>query len=184
MIEETSGFRLNGGAGDYTKRDYPFPESSSTPFDTIDLSELLGDPTDPDYLKKNIVAHEDNSIKVPINQPGIPINEFAERLIALEQENVVLREELEQLKKVVSITLSFAEHTFPLLSQYYGHRIPTDEAAKKVRDGLWDWAKDHGVEFIPFEITCDGVIVIRDGKEIPECSLKSTDEPSPANGAS
>ena len=35
-----------------------------------------------------------------------------------------------------------------------------------------------------FKITGDGVIVSRDGKEIPECSLKSTDDPSPENGAS
>lgn len=35
-----------------------------------------------------------------------------------------------------------------------------------------------------FEINGDGVIVSRDGKEIPECSLKSTDEPSPTNGVS
>ena len=35
-----------------------------------------------------------------------------------------------------------------------------------------------------FKITSDGVIVSRDGKEIPECSLKSTDDPSPENGAS
>lgn len=35
-----------------------------------------------------------------------------------------------------------------------------------------------------FKINGDGVIVSRGGKEIPECSLKSTDEPSPANGAS
>lgn len=35
-----------------------------------------------------------------------------------------------------------------------------------------------------FEINGDGVIVRRDGKEIPECSLKSTDDPSPGNGAS
>lgn len=37
---------------------------------------------------------------------------------------------------------------------------------------------------IAFEINGNGVIVRHDGKEIPECSLKSTDEPSPENGVS
>lgn len=35
-----------------------------------------------------------------------------------------------------------------------------------------------------FKIDPSGVTVIQDGKEIPECSLKNTDEPSPANGVS
>lgn len=136
-----------------TKRDTPFPNSSSTPCD------------DPNYLKENIITQEESGIKVPINQPGTPLTEFAERLIALEQENVALREELEQLKEVVSITLSLAGHTFPLLSQYYGRRVLTDEAEKRVRDRLWDWAKDHGLEFIPFELSPDGGLKIIKDKE-------------------
>lgn len=87
---------------EYTNRDYPFPDSSSTPVVSFS-NEPCTDPNDPEYWKKNIVTHEDNSIKVPIAQPGIPITEFAERLIALEQENVVLREGIEQLEAEVAI---------------------------------------------------------------------------------
>ena len=51
--------------------------------------------------------------------------------------------------------------------------------------GLCKYMAHMGLENdTSFEITADGVIVRRDGKEIPECSLKSTDEPSPENGAS
>jgi len=159
---EVDGFRLSGGSSDFnntTKRDIPFPDSSSTPVSICD------DPNDPNYWKENITTNEDRGIKVPINQPGIPLTEFAERLIALEQENVVLREELEQLKEVVSVTLSLAGHTFPLLSQYYGHHVLTNEAEKKVRDGLWDWAKDHGLEFIPFELSPNGGLKILKNEE-------------------
>jgi hypothetical protein len=163
---EVDGFRLSGGGCDFnntTKRDIPFPNSSST---AVSIKKVCDDPNDPNYWKENITTNEDRGIKVPISQPGIPLTEFAERLIALEQENVVLREELEQLKEVVSITLSLTGHTFPLLSQYYGHRVPTDEAAKKVRDGLWDWAKDHGVEFIPFELSPnDGLKILKNEED-------------------
>jgi len=162
---EVDGFRLNGGGCDFnntTKRDTPFPDSSSTP---VSIRKICDDPNDPNYWKENITTQKDTGIRVPINQPGIPLTEFAERLIALEQENVVLREELEQLKEVVSITLSLAGHTFPLLSQYYGHRVLTNEAAKKVRDGLWDWAKDHGIEFIPFELSPNGGLKILKNEE-------------------
>ena len=130
---EVDGFHLSGGGCDFnntTKRDTPFPNSSSTP--VFDLSTICGDPNDPNYWKKNITTQEESGIKVPINQPGIPLTEFAERLIALEQEIIVLREELEQLKEVVRLKILKTE----------------------------------------------------DGKEIPECSLKSTNEPSPTNGAS
>ena len=51
--------------------------------------------------------------------------------------------------------------------------------------GLCKYMKHMGLDNdIAFEINGDGVIVRHDGKEIPECSLKSTDEPSPTNGVS
>lgn len=164
---EVDGFRLSGGCdfNNTTKRDTPFPDSSSTPV-SVSIKKVCDDPNDPNYWKENITTQDARGIKVPITQPGIPLTEFAERLIALEQENVVLREELEQLKEVGSITLSLTEQSIPLLYQYYGHRVPTDEAAKKVRDGLWDWAKDHGLEFIPFELSPDGGLkIIKDEED-------------------
>lgn len=100
---EVDGFRLNDGGCDFnntTKRDSPFPNSSSTPL--VSIQEICDDPNDPNYWKKNITTQEDRGIKVPISQPGIPLMEFAERLIALKQENAVLLEELEQLKAEVA----------------------------------------------------------------------------------
>lgn len=52
-------------------------------------------------------------------------------------------------------------------------------------NGLCKYMAHMGLENdTSFEITGDGVIVSRDGEEVPECSLKSTDEPSPTNGVS
>ena len=85
---------------DTTKRDSPFPNSSSTPL--VLIQEICDDPNDPNYWKKNITTQEDRGIKIPISQPGISLTEFAERLIALEQENVVLREGIEQLEAEVA----------------------------------------------------------------------------------
>lgn len=164
---EVDGFRLSGGCdfNNTTKRDVPFPDSSSTPV-SITLGSICDDPNDPNYWKENITTQEERGIKVPITQPGIPLTEFAERLIALEQENVVLREELEQLKEVNSIMFSLVGLPIPLLSQYYGHRDLTKEAAEKMFHELWDWAKDHGLEFIPFELSPDGGLkIIKDEED-------------------
>lgn len=163
---EFDGCRLSGGGCDFnntTKRDTPFPNSSSTPL--VSIQKICDDPNDPNYWKENITTQEKSGIKVPINQPGIPLTEFAERLIALEQENVALREELEQLKEVISVTFSLAGQSIPLLSQYYGHRVLTTEAAKKMRHGLWEWAKDHGIEAIAFDITTDGLKILKNEED-------------------
>lgn len=163
---EVDGFRF-GGSSDFnntTKRDIPFSDSSTTPV-SITSGSICNDPNDPNYWKENITTQKDSGIKVPINQPGIPLTEFAERLIALEQENVVLREELEQLKEVISITLSLTGQSIPLLSQYHGHRVLNKEAAEKMYHGLWEWAKDHGIECIPFEISPDGGLKILKNEE-------------------
>ena len=162
---EVDGFRLSGGGCDFnntTKRDIPFPNSSST---AVSIKKVCDDPNDPNYWKENITTNEDRGIKVPISQPGIPLTEFAERLIALEQENVVLREELEQLKEVNSIIFSLVGLPIPLLSQYYGHRVLTKESAEKMFHGLWELAKDHGLEFIPFELSPDGGLKILKDEE-------------------
>lgn len=144
---------------EYTNRDYPFPDSSSTP--VVSLSnEPCTDPNDPEYWKKNIVTNEDNSIKVPITQPGIHITEFAERLIALEQENVVLREEINQLRELISFVLSISGRTLPVLSQYYGNQNPSTELANKWMDSVWDWAKNHGVDKMAFAVNPDGLEII------------------------
>lgn len=169
MVIEVDGFRLSGGSCDFnntSKRDTPFPNTSSTPCD---------DPNDPNYWKENITTQKDTNIIVPISQPGIPLTEFAERLIALEQENVVLREELEQLKEVVSITLSLTGQSIPVLYQYYGHRVLTKEAAKKLLHGLWKWAKDHGIEEIPFDLSPDDGLKILKNEEDNNHDTEGTD---------
>lgn len=84
---------------DTTKRDIPFPNSSSTPVSSQKIYD------DPKYWKEDIATQEECDIKVPITQQNSLLTEFAERLIALEQENVVLREELEQLKEVVRLKI-------------------------------------------------------------------------------
>lgn len=173
---EVDGFRF-GGSCDFnntTKRDTPFPDSSSTPV-SITPGSICDDPNDPNYWKENITTQKDNSIKVPISQPGLPLTEFAERLMALEQENVALREELEQLKEVISITLTLGCESIPLLTQYYGHRVPTEEATKKIRHGLWEWAEDHGIEAIPFELSPDGGLKILKNEEDNNHDTEGTD---------
>lgn len=162
MIAEDNGFRLSGGGCDFnntTKRDIPFPDSSSTPVVTI--NEICDDPSDPDYWKKNITTNEDRGIKVPISQPGMSLTEFAERLITLEQENVVLREELEQLKEVVSLTLSLTNQSLPVLSQYHGGgMVPSDKVLKKWYQSIWEWAHNHGVDDFPFKLTPEGLDIL------------------------
>ena len=178
---EMNGFRLNGDGYDFnntTKRDIPFPNSSSTP---VSIQKICDDPNDPNYWKENITTQKDSSIKVPINQPGIPLTEFAERLIALEQENVVLREELEQLDAEVSKLKILVQLAIGL----GGSTLFVTHHDSERWNGLCKYMAHMGLyDDISFEINKDGVIVRHDGKEIPECSLKSTDEPSPANGAS
>lgn len=174
---EVDGFRLSGGGSDYnntTKRDIPFPDSSSTPVSITPVS-ICDDPNDPNYWKENITTQKDNSINVPIAQPGIQWKEFAERLIALEQENITLREELEQLKKVISIMSSLVGQSIPLLSQYHGHRVLTKEAAEKLYHGLWDWVEGHGIECIPFELSPDGGLKILKNKEEHKNDTEGTD---------
>lgn len=165
---EVDGFRLNGGGDDFnntTKRDTPFPNSSSTPLDSI--QEICDDPSDPNYWKENIATQEEKGIKVPINQPEIPLTEFAERLIALEQENVALRKELGQLKEVTSVMLSFVGRSIPLLTQYYDrdHRVVSEEGAEKLLHGLWEWAEGNGIEFFPFDLSADYGLKIRKDEE-------------------
>lgn len=146
---------------DSTKRDEPFPDSSSTPIGSISMSDICRDPNDPNYWKKNIVTQENRSVEAPINKPGIPINEFAERLIALEQENVVLREELERLKEVVSLTLALTNQSLPILSQYHGGgMVPSDKVLKKWYRSIWEWARNHGVDEFPFKVTPEGLDIL------------------------
>lgn len=155
---EVDGFRLSGGGSDFnntTKRDIPFPDSSSTPV------SICNDPNDPNYWKENITTQKDNGVKVPIGQPGIPLTEFAERLIALEQENVVLREELEQLKEVVSLTLALTNQSLPVISQYHGgNRVPSNKVLKKWYQSIWEWAHNHGVDDFPFKLTPEGLDIL------------------------
>lgn len=117
--------------------------------------------------KENIATQEENGIKVPINQPGIPLTEFAERLIALEQENVTLREELGQLKEVISVTLSLVGRMLPLLCQYYDrdHRVVSDEGAEKLLHVLQEWAEGNGIEFFPFDLSINGGLKIMKDEE-------------------
>ncbi len=173
---EIDGFRLSGGCdfNNTTKRDTPFPNSSSTPV-SVSIQKICDDPNDPNYWKENITTQKESGIKVPITRPGLPLTEFAERLIALEQENVALREELEQLKEVVSIMFSLVGLPIPLLSQYYGHRDLTRESAEKMFHGLWEWAKGHGIEFIPFELSPDGGLKIIKDEEDHNHDTEGTD---------
>jgi len=158
---EIDGFRLSGGGCDFnntTKRDTPFPDSSSTP---VTIKKICDDPNDPNYWKENITTNEARCIKVPISQPGIQLTEFAERLIALEQENVVLREELEQLKEVVSLTLALTNQSLPVLSQYHGGgMVPSDKVLKKWYQSIWEWARNHGVDDFPFKLTPEGLDIL------------------------
>lgn len=161
-----------------TKRDTPFPNSSSTP---VSIQKICDDPNDPNYWKENITTQKDTDIKVPINQPGIPLTEFAERLIDLEQENVVLREELEQLEDEVAKLKILVQLAIGLggSAAYIMHNDP------KRWNGLCKYMAHMGLDNnTSFEITGDGVIVSRNGKEVPECSLKNTNEPSQPNGVS
>lgn len=172
---EVDGFRLSGGGSDFnntTKRDTPFPNSSSTP---VSIKKICDDPNDPNYWRENITTQKESGINVPIAQPGIQWKEFAERLIALEQENIALREELEQLKEVISITWSLVAQSIPLLSQYHGHRVLTEEATEKIWYGLWDWAKNHGIEFIPFEVSPDSGLKILKNEEDDNHDTERTD---------
>lgn len=147
---EVDGFRLNGCGCDFnntTKRDTPFPDSSSTP---VTIKKVCDDPN-----------YWDTGIKVPISQPGIPLTEFAERLIALEQENVVLREEIEQLKEVVSLTLALTNQSLPVLSQYHGSgMVPSEKVLKKWYQSIWEWARNHGVDDFPFKLTPEGLDIL------------------------
>jgi hypothetical protein len=163
---------------DTTKRDTPFPNSSSTP---VSIKKLCDDPNDPNYWKENITTNEDRGIKVPISQPGIPLTEFAERLIALEQENVVLREGIEQLEAEVAKLKILVQLAIGL----GGSAMFVLHNDSERWNGLCKYMAHMGLDSdTAFEINGDGVIVRRDGKEIPECSLKNTDEPSPTNGVS
>ena len=157
---EVDGFRF-GGSSDFnntTKRDTPFPDSSSTP---VTIKQICDDPNDPNYWKENITTNDEKCIKVPISQPGMPLMEFAERLIALEQENVVLREELEQLKEVVSLTLTLTNQSLPVLTQYHGGgMVPSDKVLKKWYQSIWEWARNHGVDDFPFKLTPEGLDIL------------------------
>lgn len=159
---EVDGFRF-GGSSDFnntTKRDIPFPDSSSTPV-SITPGSICDDPNNPNYWKENITTQKDAGIKVPISQPGMPLTEFAERLIALEQENVVLREELEQLKEVVSLTLALTNQSLPVLAQYHGGgMVPSDKVLKKWYQSIWRWARNHGVDDFPFKLTPEGLDIL------------------------
>ena len=159
---EFDGCRLSGGGCDFnntTKRDTPFPNSSSTPL--VSIQKICDDPNDPNYWKENITTQEKSGIKVPINQPGIPLTEFAERLISLEQENVALREELEQLKEVVSLTLALTNQSLPVLTQYHGGgMVPSDKVLKKWYQSIWEWAHNHGVDDFPFKLTPEGLDIL------------------------
>lgn len=162
---EVDGFRF-GGSSDFnntTKRDIPFPDSSSTPVSITPVS-ICDDPNDPNYWKENITTQKDAGINVPINQPGIPLTEFAERLIALEQENVALREELEQLKEVVSLTLALTNQSLPVISQYHGGgMVPSDKVLKKWYQSIWEWARNRGVDAFPFKLTPEGLDILPKG---------------------
>lgn len=71
MIEEKGGFRLNGGAGDYTKRDIPFPDDSSTG-KPVNISKAL------------MEMEKQHTIKVPIGK-SVPIENLLDRLENLEK---------------------------------------------------------------------------------------------------
>ena len=181
---QTEGFILDGGGCDFpsksTARKDPFPDSSSTPLVSIDMTEILN-PDDPDYWKKNLATQKDNSLRAPINQPGIPINEFAERLIALEQENVALRHEIEDLKEVVAVALCLGVQGLPGICFSKNRKFPSDSLMKIWSGHIRKWAQEHGVNPISFTLSNKGFAV--DG-EVSECSQKITDENSPENGVS
>lgn len=151
---------------DSTKRDEPFPDSSSTPVGSINTPDICRDPNDPNYWKKNLaVSKMKNNPKDRLDRPSISAVEFAERLIALEQENVVLREELEQLKEVVSLTLALTNQSLPVLSQYHGGgMVPSDKVLKKWYQSIWEWARNHGVDDFPFKLTPEGLDILPKGE--------------------
>ena len=131
---EVDGFR--GGGCDFnntTKRDTPFPNSSSTP---VSIHKICDDPNDPNYWKENITTQKASGIKVPINQPGIPLTEFAERLIALEKEN-------EDLKIVISLMWAIAT------------RYQDKLAASDAWDIIKKFIHDKGVPNVQFDLKID-----------------------------
>lgn len=129
MIEEKGGFRLNGGAGDYTKRDIPFPDSGST-----------GEPID---INKQF-AKIDNMIKVPIGK-SVPIENLLDRLEKLEEENAKLRKELDDLKIVATMNLNTTIRSIPIITQYYRREVVPTETQNSWRKGILSWAKTMGL---------------------------------------
>lgn len=200
---QTEGFILDGGGCDTfppkssarhtpfpdsssTSRKNPFPDSSSTPVVTI--NEICDDPSDPNYWKENLTTQKDSSLRTPINHPGIPINEFAERLIALEQENVALRHEIEDLKEVVAVALCFGIQSLSSITFANIRKFPAPSLMKLWAGHIHKWAQEHGVDPVGFNLSNDGFEVqrVQDAKdeEVSECSQKITDENSPENGVS
>lgn len=171
---------------DSTKRDEPFPDSSETPIVSIS-SGTMNDPNDPDFLKKNIATRKDRKLEIPITEP-IPFYEFAERLIALEQENVALRHEIEDLKEVVAVSLCLGIQSLSSITFAKIRKFPAPSLMKLWAGHIRKWSQEHGVDPVGFNLSNDGFEVLRaqdtKNEEVSECSQKSTDEHSPANGAS
>lgn len=146
MIEEKGGFRLNGGAGDYTKRDIPFPDSSST-----------GEPID---INKQF-AKLDKMIKVPSGK-SVPLDNLLDRVEKLEEENAKLRKELDDLKIIATMNLNTTIRAIPIITQYYRHEVVPPETQNSWRKGILSWAKTMGLPVpMKFEIGVpEGVIPI------------------------
>ena len=118
MIEEKGGFRLNGGAGDYTKRDIPFPDDSST-----------GKPVN---ISKSLMEMEGHTIKVPIGK-SVPLDKLVDRVEKLEEENAKLRKELDDLKIVATMNLNTTIRAIPIFTQYYRHEVVPPETQNSWR---------------------------------------------------
>ena len=157
---------------DSTKRDEPFPDSSKTPLASISL---------------DTIADKGRKLEVPITEP-IPFYEFVERLIALEQENVTLRHELEDLKEVVAVSLCLGVQSLSSITFANTRKFPAPSLMKIWSGHIRKWAQEHGIDPVGFNLSNDGFEVVRTqnakDKEVSECSQKSTNERYPENGVS
>lgn len=157
---------------DSTKRDEPFPDSSETPLASISL---------------DTIADKGRKLEVPITEP-IPFYEFVERLIALEQENIALRHELEDLKEVVEVALCLGIQSLPSITFAKIRKFPAPSLMKIWSGHIRKWAQEHGIDPAGFNLSNDGFEVLRaqdaKDKEVSECSQKNTNEGSPENGVS
>lgn len=144
-------------AGDYTKRDIPFPDDSSTG-KPVNISKSLMEMEKHNYDPTD--QNTRDTIKAPTGK-SVPVS-FAERLDKLEEENAKLRKELDDLKIIATMNLNTTIRAIPIFTQYYRHQVVPPKTQDSWRKGILAWAKTMGLPVpMKFEIGVpEGVIPI------------------------